>query len=283
MERREFWVIGGDERQVILAGLLAGDGHRVHGYALEERLRCEQSLDGIETAGCIILPLPVSDGQGRLPAPLSQLRLGAEELLDRLRPGQRILAGRIPPGLQRAAERRGLFLEDYFAREELAVRNAVPTAEGAVRIALEQLPVTLHDARVLVIGFGRLGLALAPRLRALGAHTWVAARSPAQRAQAEGLGVNVLSLEDMSEWLHTFDLVVNTVPALILGVEELASLKEGAVVIDLASLPGGADDESAAALGVRVIHALSLPGREAPLTAGRYLRDTVYHMLEGKV
>ena len=68
----------------------------------------------------------------------------------------------------------------------------------------------------------------------------------------------------------------------MLGVEELAALKEGTPVIDLASLPGGVDDESAAALGVRVVHALSLPGKTAPVTAARYLRDTVYHMLEGE-
>jgi dipicolinate synthase subunit A len=54
-----------------------------------------------------------------------------------------------------------------------------------------------------------------------------------------------------------------------------------AVVIDLAALPGGVDDESAAALDVKVVHALALPGKEAPLTAGRYLRDTVYHLIMG--
>ena len=69
-------------------------------------------------------------------------------------------------------------------------------------------------------------------------------------------------------------------PAPILGIEELAAMKEGVLVIDLASRPGGVDRSAAAALGVKVIHALSLPGRVAPVTAGRYIRDTVYHMME---
>ena len=158
--------------------------------------------------------------------------------------------------------------------------NAPPTAEGALQIALEELPITLHDARVLVIGFGRLGKALAPRLRALGAHVWVSARRYEQRAAAQGMGLGSEGVDRLPDWLCSYDLVFNTVPAPVLGVEELAALKEGALVIDLASRPGGVDLDAAATLGVRVIWALSLPGKVAPVTAGRYIKDTVYHIME---
>lgn len=278
---KHFWVIGGDERQAVLAGLLADDGHRVHVYGLEERLHCEPGLDGIGEARCVILPLPALSVDGRLHTPLSRRKLEPEEVLDRLRPGQTVLAGKAPPALRRLAEERGLALGDYFAREELAVLNAIPTAEGTIRLAMDILPITLHGARVLLIGFGRLGQALGPRLRGLGASVSVAARRAEQRALAGSMGLDSQRPEGLKEWLCTYDLVINTAPAPVLGVEELAALKEGTPVIDLASLPGGVDDESAAALGVRVIHALSLPGKAAPVSAARYLRDTVYHMLEG--
>ena len=178
-----------------------------------------------------------------------------------------------------AAERR-LVLRDYFAREELAVLNAVATAEGAIQIAMEELPITLHDARVLVIGFGRLGRALAPRLRALGARVCVSARRYEQQAAAEGMGLGSEGMERLSDWLCSYDLVFNTVPARLLGLEELAVMKEGALVIDLASRPGGVDLDAARTLGVHVVWALSLPGRVAPVTAGRYIKDTVYHIME---
>ena len=87
-------------------------------------------------------------------------------------------------------------------------------------------------------------------------------------------------LADLRDWLCSFDLLVNTVPAPILGLEELSALKEGALVLDLASRPGGVDWESARALGVRAVHALSLPGKTAPVTAGRYIQETVYHIME---
>ena len=158
--------------------------------------------------------------------------------------------------------------------------NAPPTAEGAIQIAMEELPITLHDARALVIGFGRLGRALAPRLRALGARVWVSARRYEQRAAAESMGLGSEGVTRLSDWLCSYDLVFNTVPAPVLGVEELAALKERALVIDLASRPGGVNMDAASALGVRVIWALSLPGKVAPVTSGRYIRDTVYHIME---
>ena len=158
--------------------------------------------------------------------------------------------------------------------------NALPTAEGAIQIAMEELPITLHDARVLVIGFGRLGRTLAPRLRALGARVWVSARRYEQRAAAESMGLGSEGMHRLPDWLCGYDLVLNTVPAPVLGVEELAALKERALVIDLASRPGGVDMDAAATLGVRVIWALSLPGKVAPVTAGRYIKDTIYHIME---
>lgn len=280
MERKDIWLIGGDGRQAMLAKLLADDGHRVHTYGLEQQLLCEDGPEGVENASGVILPLPVLGSDGLLHTPCSSLRLRAEDVLDRLHPGQKVLGGRVTGRLRAMAAERGLTVTDYFEQEDLAVRNAIPTAEGAIRIAMEALPVTLHGTRVLILGFGRLGQALGPRLRGLGAAVRVAARRREQQAFAESLGLDSTGMESLREYLYCCDLVFNTVPSLILGVEELAALKEGAAVIDLASLPGGVDDETAAALGVRVIHALALPGKEAPLTAARCLRDTVYHLLE---
>ena len=283
LRARNIWVVGGDPRQAALAELLADDGHSVHTFALEhgEGMGCETSLAGADRADCVVLPLPAVGPDGGLNAPLAAQAHGLEQVLDALRPGQLVCAGMVGGPLERMAAQRELVLQDYFAREELAVLNAIPTAEGAIQIAMEELPITLHDARVLVIGFGRLGRALAPRLRALGARVWVSARRYEQRAAAESMGLESEGVDRLPDWLCSYDLVFNTVPAKVLGVEELAALKERALVIDLASRPGGVDMDAAATLGVRVVWALSLPGKVAPVTSGRYIKDTIYHIMEG--
>ena len=277
-----FWLLGGDQRQVRLAGLLSEDGHAVHTFALGpagEGVREERTLAGAELADCVVLPLPAAGPDGRLNAPLAGAAVPLEEVFDALRPGQIVCAGRVDAGTRALAEGRGVRLIDYFAREELAVANAVPTAEGAVQIALEEMPVALRGARALVVGYGRLGRALAPRLAALGARVTVAARRYDALAWAESFGFDTCPVKELRECLCGYDLVVNTVPAPVLGAAELGELKKECVVIDLASLPGGVDLEAAERLGIRAVQALSLPGKVAPATAAAALRQTICHIL----
>lgn len=51
----------------------------------------------------------------------------------------------------------------------MAVLNAIPTAEGAIQIAMEEMPVTIHGSKALVLGFGRVGKTLAKMLDGIGA------------------------------------------------------------------------------------------------------------------
>ena len=280
-----FWVAGGDLRQVKLAQLLQEDGHTVQTYGMERRpdpgaLPGSDTRKGMERADCVVLPLPVTAEQGMLNAPLSDLRIPVADLLGDLSAGQLVCAGRVTEEMRVLAARRRLLLHDYFAREELAVANAVPTAEGAIQIAMEELATTLFGLRVLVIGFGRLGKVLAHRLHGLGARVTVSARRYGDLAWIEAYGYQPEHTGQLTGWLGAYDLIVNTVPARVLGREQLLGLKEDCLVIDLASKPGGVDLEAAARLGVKVIWALSLPGKTAPVTSGKIIRDTVYHILQ---
>lgn len=286
MRALNLWVVGGDQRQDRLAEMLAEDGHRVHTYALD---RAEEprgtvmpagSLEKIGKADCVILPLPAVGEEGMLSTPLTEERVRMTDLLDAMRPGQLMAGGRLDRETILAAQARGLLWRDYFAREELAIANAIPTAEGAIQLAMENLPITIHACRVLVVGYGRVGRTLADRLRGLGAFVSVAARRYEQLAWAEADGCTAQRLGDMGGWLCGYDLIVNTVPAWVLTEELLGDLKASCLVIDVASKPGGADLEAAQRLGVPVIWALSLPGKVAPVTAGRAIQQTIYHILQ---
>ena len=275
VQNRRFWVVGGDRRQRALAALLEQDGHRVACRGLDST---PFSIEGVNQSDCILLPLPVVSSPGLLNAPFSSPDIPLSSVLQALSPGQRIFGGRVDSASQQMAAELGLELRDYALREEFAVANAVPTAEGAVRLAMEELPITIHGARVLVLGFGRVGKATARRFHALGAAVTVAARryESLAWAEAEGFSPVLLGEEDLS----AFDLVVNTIPAPVLDRTRLAELRPGTPVLDLASQPGGVDRSAAEDLHIRAIHALGLPGKTAPVTAAAAIRDGVYHMLE---
>ena len=84
----------------------------------------------------------------------------------------------------------------------------------------------------------------------------------------------------LSALLPGFDAVINTVPAPVLPRALLQQLPGGALIIDLASLPGGTDFAAAEELGLHTEHALALPGRCAPQTAGALIAQTVLAILE---
>ena len=276
MERKlHFCLLGGDRRQLYLARLLASDGHTVSTAALSE----PPDLSLSSQADCVILPMPLTDSSGMLNAPMAAIRLPISEVLTILRPEQYIFAGKVSPALQLQAAELGLVVHDYLLREELAIANAVPTAEGAVQLAMEALPGTIHRSRVLVVGFGRVGQCTAERFKALGAEVTVAARRAGPLALAESMGCFPLPLRLLSQVDHGFDLVINTVPYPILGREQFPGA-ERPILMELASPPGGFDMEWVEAAGLRHIPAPGLPGKVAPATAARAIRTTVYAMLE---
>ena len=279
------WVLGGDLRQAHLARLLAEDGHRVHTAALDRAvtptplLSLESDLSAMAQADAVILPMPVSAQDGTLFSPLGSGTIPLSRILELLSPTQFICGGRLDAAVLALAQERNLTIQDYYSREELVVANCVPTAEGCLQLAMEHLPITIQDARVLVIGYGRLGRLTAQRFSALGAKVTAAARRYDQLAWARCEGLSTEHSGQLKGWLCSYDLVVNTVPALVLGETELADLRPDCLVIDLASAPGGLDRVAAQRLGRKVIWALGLPGKAAPVTAGKIIKLTIYHML----
>lgn len=280
------WVLGGDLRQAHLARLLSEHGHHVHVFALEQAgffsplIQEETDLSALSRADAVILPMPVADSREMLFSPLSESSIPISHVLDAMDSRQFLCGGRLSPAVHSQILTRGLTLWDYFAREELAVANCVPTAEGCIQLAMEHLDITIHNARVLVIGCGRLGRITAGRFGALGAKVTVAARKYDQLAWAAAEGYSTEHTGQLAGWLCSYDLIINTVPALVLGREELNDTRPDCLIIDLASDPGGVDRAAADALGRTVLWALSLPGKTAPVTAGEIIMETVLHMLQ---
>lgn len=257
MERQKrFAVIGSDARQLAAGRALARAGYAVEGP------------EEIALADYILLPLP-----------LDAARTPLAELLRAARPGALALGGMLSEEAKAIAAEAGVELVDYFAREELAIRNAIPTAEGCIGVLLAQRKRTLWGSAVLLLGFGPVGQAVGTRLAALGAQVTVAARRPAQRAQAESLGMQGAELSRLAQLAPAFDTVVNTIPAQVLTAPVLARLRPGSLIVDLASRPGGTDFDAAARCGHKAIHALSLPAACAPETAGEIVARTVREML----
>lgn len=275
-----FGVLGGDSRMRFLADSLAADGFPVLASCMDKappqtaqhvppaRLIAESTV--------ILLPLPVSRDGKTLFAPDAEEPLLLDDALAAQLRGKAVFGGMLQK-LPDAESWQAVAPGDYFAREELQVGNAVPTAEGAVAIAVNEHPAALNGSDCLITGFGRIGKSLALILRGMGANVYGAARKKADLALMRTFGVQPLEYRDIA---RPFDIVFNTVPHTVLTGKMLRQQKPDTLLIELASAPGGIDRESADRLHLRVIDAPGLPGVVAPKTAALYIKEAVYNMLE---
>ncbi len=276
-------VVGGDLRYLYLSDLLSKT-YPVYLFGFDKPFDTGASrlplsdLSRLSQCDLVILPLPaVTEGQW-VTAPFSSQRISVYDLLPHLARGALLLGGKVDPAFSSYLEENSCSIADYYEREELAVLNAIPTAEGAIAIAMEELPITLWGCRCLITGYGRVSKALARRLLALGAQVTIAARQHADLAWASSEGFSALPFDQIAGEIATYDLVCNTVPAVVLDEATLRRMNPKSLLIDLASKPGGVDFETARSLGLKTVWALSLPGKAAPATAAAILQTTILNI-----
>lgn len=280
-------VVGGDARLPELARFLASRGAEVRmaGVPRESTPPGTRWAPGVAEAVAgadgIILPPGFPEAGGRVrvhPGWPGELRL-APEALRQVRPGCRLVAGRATPELERLCAEAGLRLLELERDEAFNLLNATVTAEAAVSLAMRHLPVTLHGSRAAVVGLGRCGQQIARLLAALGARVAAVAFGPVEEARAYGMGIEAFGPRQLQQALRQADAVFNTAPAPLLGEPVLAAVAPDAVVVDIASGPGGTDFKAAERLGLLALHARGLPAAYAPRTAGQLMAQAVERLL----
>ena len=269
MNIKRILIIGGDMRINYLAQALSEEGFEVKKFDESEPLK-----NAVSECDAVVLGLPCSRDGKTVDAPELSEGVMLKDLFHLMGRNKLLLAGKMSDSVKAVADVFSVKWVDYFLREELEILNAVPTCEGAVQLAMEELPITVFGANAVVTGFGKVGEALSQMLKALGADVTVCARRSAQRAKARIYGLRAVDFSYLGECMSSADIVFNTVPQQVIGREQLLSAKE-ALVIDLASKPGGVDMDAARDLSVKVIWALGLPGKVAPVTAGNIIKETI--------
>jgi dipicolinate synthase subunit A len=286
MTNKKFTIIGGDLRSVKLANTLQAEGNRVYIYGFNKagfKLGMEESKDlelAIDESDVIIGPIPCSNDGETINAPFHSEKIYINEVFKTMNKNQLFMAGKISEKIAHLSEVFNVYYIDLLEREEMSILNAIPTAEGAIQVAMEEMPITLHNSNSLVLGFGRIGKILAKMLHGIGANVFVEARKYSDIASIKSYSYKPVLLNELKSELGKMDVIFNTIPSVILDIELLSCLNKECLLIDLASKPGGVDFEKAKMLGIKTIWALSLPGKVAPVTAASFIKETVYNILE---
>lgn len=257
-------ICGGDERSVLLAGMLKDDGHEVLCFCMDKA----QLPNGVSTvsspeqADAVILPVPAEDAHGLLNAPLGSQPCRTEHILDCAGRGTVIIGGRISAQLKVSAAERGQSCRDYMRCPEFTVKNAAITAEGAVSELMRRARSALCDMRILVVGWGRIGKLLINKLSALCPSVYLMSVNTESRALAAELGCCALPPDCPREIMQSFDAIINTAPAQV--IPDLTAFRDSCILLELASAPGGIDPAEAPMPGLTLPFCAHFPADMPP-------------------
>jgi dipicolinate synthase subunit A len=283
-----FAIIGGDLRIIKLARMLADEGNVVYTYGLEkaEELKnvkniifCEKLNKVVQDAEIVIGPIPFSSNGKDINSPFGNDNISIRELMHVIN-AKVLIAGSITPEVYDLANDEYIEIIDIMKREELAVLNTISTAEGTIEIAISNTNKIIHGSEILILGFGRIGKVLARKMAGLSANITCAARKDEDLAWIKAYGHKATNINTLGENLSQYDIIINTVPHLILTPERLQYVHDDCLLIDLASNPGGIDKKSVKDRGLKLIWALALPGKVAPVTTAEFIKDTIYNILK---
>ena len=283
---KKWLIVGGDRRQLAAARYLCGQGITVETWGLDENPIETDWKNAVKDADILLLPLPVTTDGVRIQCPLIKSDgIRFTSLLETVRQDALVFGGKIPALWEEQAKQVDVWLCDYYFSESLQMKNALPTVEGAIMLAMQALPVTLDGCSVAILGYGRIASLLAERLVALGADVTVFARKERDLAHAVLRHCKAIELKGVdadSSLCHLPEqcrIVFNTVPERIVSKKVLEFWRRDCVLMELASFPGGFDTLSAEKMGFHLILAQGLPGKLFPETAGTIIAQTVLDLV----
>lgn len=273
-------VIGGDTRQLYMADCLEEKGFNVAAYSLpEEKRKCVENLEkAAREAEYIVFPLPVTR-DGKYVFSAVPPKESFDEICSYINKNHIVFAGMLSPTLRARLENSAARVYDYFEREDVTVMNSLPTAQGILKTMLENINYTVHSSRCAVFGYGRIAKVTANTLAALGARVTVCARKRSDIAFAGVNGFEGCFINDFYKIADSFDVIINTVPALVINRDIIERVQPDCLIIDVASAPYGTDFAAAHENGIRALQCPSLPGKTAPKTAGKIIAEGIINIL----
>ena len=281
-------IIGGDARQLEVIRKLTELDAKLSLIGFEQLDHAftganKEKIDEVDFSliDAIILPVSGTTPDGQVDTIFSNEKVKLlEEMVMKTPDHCTIFSGITNPYLNELINKTKRHHVLLFSRDDVAIYNSIPTVEGAIMMAIQHTDITIHGSNVVVLGLGRVGMSVARTFHLLGSKVKVGARKPEHIARITEMGLSPFHLDDVTNYVSDTDILINTIPHLIVTAKVIAKLPVQTLIIDLASKPGGTDFRYAEKRGIKALLAPSLPGIVAPKTAGTILANVLSNLLE---
>ena len=277
-----FLIVGADLRNVELVKLLKEDGKEVFSYGMNEKESFEKIPRNIDI---VVGPIPFSRDGKTINSTFSENKILIEDFLEKIKE-KILIAGNISSDVIKKVEKYNIKVIDIMKSEKLAVLNTIATAEGTIELMIANTDEIIFDSNILILGFGRVAKTLAQRLKGMSKYITCASIKSEELAWIDALGYEKIDLDDLSKSqdllksLANYNVIINTIPFMILDAEKLQYIRKDTLLIDLASNPGGIDKSFAKNHNLKLIHALGLPGKVAPNGSAKFIKEVIYETIK---
>lgn len=241
------------------------------GEGKENMQHCKNLMECLNGSNMIISGMPLTRDGATINAPYSNHEIRLDEVYTNI-DNKTFVAGGIPIQFY---ENKTINNIDLLQLEELTILNAIPTVEGTIKIAIEETEITIHESDVIIFGYGRIGKILCKSFKNLGASVYCVARKEADLTWIREGGYIPIRYNEIEKVASLVDIIINTVPSLVIEEKTVKNLKKSCLIIDVASNPGGVDKNIAKRYKIKAISALGIPGKIAPLTAAKYIKEVI--------
>jgi dipicolinic acid synthetase, A subunit len=291
LTNRHIVVLGGDARQIQVIEKLISLDARLSLVGFDQ---LDRNFDGAakvtmdelhaEEVDSIILPVSGTDDQGQIETTFSNevIRL-TRDWIEKTPEHCVIYSGIATSFLNRLSQATERNVIRLFERDDVSIYNSIPTVEGTIMVVIQNTDITIHHARLIILGLGRTGMSLARAFHALGAYVKVGDREPEHIARAVEMGIDAFNLKDLEKEVQDNEICINTIPALVLTSSVLSRMPSDSIIVDVASKPGGTDFRYAKKRGIKALLVPGLPGLVAPKTAGRIIANVMAELLQEKL
>lgn len=283
-------IIGGDVRQIEVAKVVQEKGVKVSLVGFTQIV--DDSIASIKSdiqeidfaeVDAILVPVSGLDHEGKVEARYYDGEIAlTKDHLEKTPEHCIIYTGIKTPYLTNLMETTGRKVIPMFARDDMAILNSIPTAEGTLKVAIEHTDFMIHGSNIMVLGYGRVGKTIARLFDAVGAKVRVGARKEADLARIIEVGLTPFHLKSIATEMENVDICINTIPHLILTPDVLDKMPQHTLIIDVASKPGGTDFEYAREKGLKAFLELGIPGKVAPKSAGAIIAKVLVELLEAE-
>ena len=277
-------IIGGDLRILKLIELLKEDGYNVYTYNMNinnDSNNLSNISKLIDLSDYIVSGIPISKDEKTVTSIYNTEKIYLEDIVDKMK-NKTFIAGKISNKIVGLMKQNGNVVYDLMEDEVLTINNAVSTVEGTISKIISNTEKNIYESDILILGYGRIGKLLAERLEGFKANVFCEARNEKDLTWIKTSGFTPIYLNDLKQYLETidFDVIVNTVPEIILDKKLLDLVNKKTYIVDLASKPGGLDFDYADSINLNYEWTLAVPGKVAPTSSAKYIKESLEKIIE---